>query len=46
MIDGLKYAGFPEHSIQLLKNQERSLVAEMIKKEKEIDLIIPRGGKT
>ena len=45
MIDGLKHAGLPEHSIQLLKNQERSLVAEMIKKEKEIDLIIPRGGK-
>ena len=35
----------PKNSIQLIKNQDRALVAEMIKRDKEIDLIIPRGGK-
>ena len=45
MIEGLLAADMPKNSIQLLKNQDRSLVAEMIKKDKEIDLIIPRGGK-
>ena len=45
MIDGLSSAELPKNSIQLLKNQDRALVAEMIKRDKEIDLIIPRGGK-
>ena len=45
MIEGLLAAKMPKNSIQLLKNQDRALVAEMIKKDKEIDLIIPRGGK-
>ena len=45
MIEGLLAAGMPKNSIQLVKNQDRALVAEMIKRDKEIDLIIPRGGK-
>ena len=45
MIEGLLAADMPKNSIQLLKNQDRALVAEMIKRDKEIDLIIPRGGK-
>ena len=45
MIEGLLAAGMPKNSIQLIKNQDRALVAEMIKRDKEIDLIIPRGGK-
>ena len=45
MIDGLLAADMPDNSIQLLKNQDRALVAEMIKRDQEIDLIIPRGGK-
>lgn len=45
MIDGLSSAELPKNSIQLLKNQDRALVSEMIKRDKEIDLIIPRGGK-
>ena len=32
-------------SIQLIKNQDRKLVGEMIKREGDIDLLIPRGGK-
>ena len=45
MIEGLLAAKMPKNSIQLVKNQDRALVAEMIKRDKEIDLIIPRGGK-
>ena len=45
MIEGLLAASMPKNSIQLIKNQDRALVAEMIKRDKEIDLIIPRGGK-
>ena len=45
MIEGLLAADMPKNSIQLIKNQDRALVAEMIKRDKEIDLIIPRGGK-
>ena len=46
MKEGLMAAGLPENSIQLLKNQDRSLVSELIKMEGKIDLIIPRGGKS
>ena len=46
MKEGLKKSGLPENSIQLLKNQDRSLVSELIKMEEFIDLIIPRGGKS
>ena len=46
MIDGLLSAGLPEKSIQLIKNQDRKLVTQLIKSENKIDLIIPRGGKS
>ena len=36
----------PKYSIQLIKNQDRKLVGEMIKREGDIDLLIPRGGKS
>ena len=43
---GLEKASLPKFSIQLIKNQDRKLVNEMIKRENEIDLLIPRGGKS
>ena len=43
---GLEKASLPKFSIQLVKNQDRKLVNEMIKRENEIDLLIPRGGKS
>ena len=46
MIDGLISADLPEKSIQLLKNQDRALVNQLIKSEDKVDLIIPRGGKS
>ena len=46
MIDGLISAHLPEKAIQLLKNQDRALVNQLIKSEDKVDLIIPRGGKS
>ena len=46
MIDGLISAELPEKAIQLLKNQDRALVNQLIKSEDKVDLIIPRGGKS
>ena len=46
MIDGLISADLPEKAIQLLKNQDRALVNQLIKSEDNVDLIIPRGGKS
>ena len=46
MQKGLEKASLPKHSIQLIKNQDRKVVQEMIKRENDIDLLIPRGGKS
>ena len=46
MIDGLVSADLPKKAIQLLKNQDRTLVSQLIKSEDKVDLIIPRGGKS
>ena len=46
MIDGLISADLPDKAIQLLKNQDRALVNQLIKSEDKVDLIIPRGGKS
>ena len=39
-------AGLPEDVIQLIDSTDRSVVGELLKQEKYIDLIIPRGGKS
>ena len=46
MIDGLVSADLPKKAIQLLKNQDRTLVSQLLKSEDKVDLIIPRGGKS
>ena len=38
-------AGLPENSVQLIENTDRTLVNEMVKMNKYIDVLIPRGGK-
>lgn len=38
-------AGLPENSVQLIENNDRALVNEMVKMNKYIDVLIPRGGK-
>ena len=38
-------AGLPENSVQLIENTDKALVNEMVKMNKYIDVLIPRGGK-
>lgn len=39
-------AGLPEDAVQLIETADRAAVAELLKQDKYIDLIIPRGGKS
>ncbi|MBR7106795.1 MAG: glutamate-5-semialdehyde dehydrogenase [Lentisphaeria bacterium] len=39
-------AGLPEDAIQLIPSTDRADVTELLKQDKFIDLIIPRGGKS
>ncbi len=43
---GLKEAGLPEFSVQLVPTRDRAAVAEMLTMTDYIDLIIPRGGRS
>ena len=38
-------AGLPDNIVQMIDNPDRSSVEEMLKLDKYIDVIIPRGGK-
>jgi glutamate-5-semialdehyde dehydrogenase len=42
---GLKEAGLPETSVQLITSTDRALVQRMLKLRQYIDVIIPRGGE-
>jgi glutamate-5-semialdehyde dehydrogenase len=42
---GLKEAGLPEASVQLIASTDRALVQRMLKLREYIDVIIPRGGE-
>ena len=44
--DGLKAAGLPEASIQLVPTTDRDAVGEMLTMSDTIDVIVPRGGKS
>ena len=39
-------AGLPADTVQLIPTADRAAVAELLKQDKHIDLIIPRGGKS
>ena len=43
---GLKAAGLPEASIQLVPTPDRDAVGEMLTMTDTIDVIVPRGGKS
>ena len=42
---GLKEAGLPEGSVQLITSTDRALVERMLKLRAYLDVIIPRGGE-
>ena len=44
-IDAANAAGAPEHAIQMIATTDRSAVGEMLKLDRYIDVIVPRGGK-
>ena len=46
MQKGARDVGFPEHVVQLIPVVDREAVAILLKMNKYIDLIIPRGGKS
>ena len=46
MQEGLKAAGLPEASIQLVPTTDRAAVGIMLTMTDDIDVIIPRGGKS
>ena len=45
LADGLRAAGLPEDSIQLVPTRDRAAVAEMLRATGFIDVVVPRGGK-
>ncbi len=45
LVEGLKAAGLPEASIQLVPTRDRAAVSEMLIMTDTIDVIVPRGGK-
>jgi glutamate-5-semialdehyde dehydrogenase len=44
--EGLEAAGLPRAAIQLVPTTERAAVGLLLRLEKEIDLIVPRGGRS
>lgn len=42
---GLKEAGLPESTVQVIETTDRAAVGEMITMPEYIDVIVPRGGK-
>ncbi len=42
--EGLKAAGLPENSVNILENTDRALVKELLTRRSFIDLASPRGG--
>ncbi|HET9700379.1 MAG TPA: glutamate-5-semialdehyde dehydrogenase [Burkholderiales bacterium] len=43
--EGLKAAGLPETSVQVIETTDRAAVGELITMREFVDVIVPRGGK-
>lgn len=43
--DGLRAAGLPETAVQVIETTDRAAVGELVRMEKYVDVIVPRGGK-
>ena len=46
MADGLEQAGLPRHAVQMVPTDDRAAVGAMLAAAGEIDVIIPRGGRS
>lgn len=46
LAQGLKEAGLPETTVQVVETTDRAAVGEMITMPEYIDVIVPRGGKS
>ena len=44
-IEAATESGIPAHAVQIFRTTDRAAVGEMLKLDKYIDLIVPRGGK-
>ncbi|MGB9149608.1 MAG: glutamate-5-semialdehyde dehydrogenase [Burkholderiales bacterium] len=42
---GLRAAGLPEDTVQVIETADRAAVGELITMDKYVDVIVPRGGK-
>ncbi|HOV74122.1 MAG TPA: glutamate-5-semialdehyde dehydrogenase [Candidatus Hydrogenedentes bacterium] len=45
-VEGAVAAGVPEHAVQIVATTDRAAVGEMLKMDRYIDMIVPRGGKS
>jgi glutamate-5-semialdehyde dehydrogenase len=46
LVEGLRGAGLPEAAIQLVPTRERAAVGLMLSMNEDIDVIVPRGGRS
>ena len=46
IIEGLSKTGIPSTAVQLIATTNRTAVGELLTRKEEVDLIIPRGGKS
>ena len=44
LVEGIKEAGLPEYSLQLVEDTSREVATEMMRLNEYIDVLIPRGG--
>ena len=45
-VEGAVAAGVPEHAVQMVATTDREAVGEMLRMDRYIDVIVPRGGKS
>ncbi|MFD1768057.1 glutamate-5-semialdehyde dehydrogenase [Sphingorhabdus buctiana] len=46
MVEGIVKAGLPADAVQLVPTQDRAAVGALLKAQGQIDMVIPRGGKS